>query len=637
VSEAVKARTQTAGSKNTDSNCAANGRFETRRAMEHQLASYVHVADFATRTAEHFASTREVTRARIYQQVLQDLPMAVYITDANGRITFFNKAAVEMAGCTPRLGVDRWSIAWRLYRPDGEPLPHDKCPMAIALKQNRAIRGEEAIAERPDGTRVPFIAFPTPLRNASGELIGALNLLLDITDRKQAEQKLAHYDLLTGLPNRAVLSAHLSRTIEAASATASSFAVVLMDLDHLKDINDTFGHAVGDEVLSAVANRLKRGTQGCFLARIGGDGFIMIVPNPVEADLRRQLIVLQSSVSAELVIAGHAHRINFSAGVAIVPQHGSDEIEIVANADAALRQAKKDGPQSLRFFDAQIERRIKHHACIQRDLQSTVERNGLDVHYQPLALSTGKVVGFEALARWLHPKKGNISPADFIPIAERSGLILPLSRWVLWQACRQAASWKRPLNIAVNLSPVQFQHEDLPRLVESVLSETGLAAERLELEITEGVLISDSDRAFVTLTKLRKLGVHIALDDFGTGYSSLSYLRDFPFSKIKIDKSFMDNIGMQESAKAIIHAVIGLGHSMEMTVTAEGVETKAQLEYLINEGCDLVQGYLIGRPAPIESFPKHTGKVVIQTKSAYGSDGRLRRVSLAGLGVDYAF
>ena len=607
--------------------------------MKHQLASYVHAADFATQAAEHFtqASTAEVTSARIYQQVLQDLPTAVYITDAIGRITFFNKAAVEMAGRTPKLGVDRWSVAWRLYRPDGQPLPHDECPMAIALKQNRVIRGEEAIAERPDGTRVSFIAFPTPLRNASGEVMGALNLLLDITERKQAEQKLSHHDLLTGLPNRAVFSAHLSRTIEAASATASRFAVVFMDLDHLKDINDTFGHAVGDEVLSAVANRLKRGAQGYFLARIGGDGFIMIVPNPVEADLRRQLIVLQSSVSAELIIAGHPHRINFSAGVAIAPQHGSDEIAIVASADAALRQAKKDGPQSLRFFDAQIERRIKHHACIRRDLQSTVERNGLEVHYQPLALSTGKVVGFEALVRWLHPKKGNISPADFIPIAEGSGLILPLSRWVLWQACRQAASWKRPLTIAVNLSPVQFQHEDLPRLVGSVLSETGLAAERLELEITEGVLISDSDRAFATLTKLRKLGVQIALDDFGTGYSSLSYLRDFPFSKIKIDRSFIDNIGVQESAKPIIHAVIGLGHSMEMTVTAEGVETKAQLEYLINEGCDLVQGYLIGRPAPIESFPKHTGNVGKQTNAAYGPDGRLTRVSRAGLGLNYAF
>jgi diguanylate cyclase (GGDEF)-like protein len=320
----------------------------------------------------------------------------------------------------------------------------------------------------------------------------------------QAAEYFAYHDLLTGLPNRAAFSEHLTRTVEAASATAKTFALVCLDLDRFKDINDTLGHAIGDDVLNAVATRLKLAAQDQFLTRIGGDGFIMIVPDPIQADLRRRIIAFQQAVSAELNIAGHTHRIRFSAGVAIFPHHGSSsEIEIESNADEALRQAKRDGPESIRFFDTEMERRIKHRACIQRDLQSTIERNGLDLHYQPVALDTGEVVAFEALARWYHPKKGNISPGDFIPIAEESGQILQLSRWVLWQACQQAVSWKRPLDIAVNLSAVQFQHEDLPALIGSVLSGTGLAPKRLELEITEGALISDSDRAFVTLTKLK--------------------------------------------------------------------------------------------------------------------------------------
>jgi diguanylate cyclase (GGDEF)-like protein len=453
----------------------------------------------------------------------------------------------------------------------------------------------------------------------------------------QAAEYFAYHDLLTGLPNRTAFSAHLTRTVEAASATATSFAVVCFDLDRFKDINDTFGHAVGDDVLDAVATRLKLAAQDQFVTRIGGDGFIMIVPDdPIQADLRPRLIAFQHAVGAELNIAGHTHRIRFSAGVAIFPHNGSSGDEIVSNADAALRQAKRDGPESIRFFDTEMERRMRHRACIQRDLQSTIERNGLDLHYQPVALDTGEVVAFEALARWYHPKKGNISPGDFIPIAEESGQILQLSRWVLWQACQQAVSWKRPLDIAVNLSAVQFQHEDLPALIGSVLSETGLAPKRLELEITERALISDSDRAFVTLTKLRKIGVQIALDDFGTGYSSLSYLRDFPFSKIKIDQSFIEKIGVRDSAKAIIHAVIGLGHSMKMAVTAEGVETEEQLKYLRDEGCDLIQGYLIGRPAPIESYATLTGNIISPNKSIYCSGGRLEKASLAGLGFNYA-
>jgi diguanylate cyclase (GGDEF)-like protein/PAS domain S-box-containing protein len=605
--------------------------------MNHYKATSDHISEFASRAAMRVANdvTENPTH---YQQVLQELPIAVYITDADGRITFFNNAAVEMAGRTPRLGIDKWCVTWKLLRTDGTPLPHHECPMAVAIKNNRAVRGQEAIAERPDGTRVPFIPFPTPLRDSSGKLIGALNILLEISDRKEFEQKLAylaHHDFLTGLPNRAVFSARLYRSIETAKTTATNFAVACIDLDGFKDINDTFGHAVGDEVLKNVAARLQNTTQNFFVARIGGDAFIMIFPNVTEADVTKELDALQMSVRTEMIIAGHAIRMEFSAGVAMFPSAGADEIAIVAAADAALQHAKRDKAQTIRFFDAEIEKRIRYRACIQRDLRSTIERNALNLHYQPLATSQGKIIGFEALVRWYHPTKGNISPDAFVPISEECGLILPLSRWVLRQACLEAASWKRPLSVAVNLSPVQFQHENLPVLIETVLSEVGLAPERLELEITEGVLIADSNRALATLTKLKKLGVQIALDDFGTGHSSLSYLRDFPFSKIKIDRSFIAKIGIQESAHAIIHAVIGLGHSMKMSVTAEGVETREQFEYLRDEDCDLMQGYLIGRPGFIESFSALTGKTGKRLTSMYGPDGKLKKASLPELGFNF--
>jgi EAL domain-containing protein (putative c-di-GMP-specific phosphodiesterase class I) len=335
-----------------------------------------------------------------------------------------------------------------------------------------------------------------------------------------------------------------------------------------------------------------------------------------------------------MLVAGHAFRVEFSAGVAMFPDAGPDEIAIVAAADAALQHAKRDKARAVRFFDAEIEKRVRYRACIQRDLRSTIESNGLDLHYQPLATSQGKIVGFEALVRWRHPTKGHIAPDAFVPIAEECGLILPLSRWVLRQACREAASWARPLSVAVNLSPVQFQHENLPELIETVLSEAGLAPERLELEITEGVLIADSDRALATLQKLGKLGVQIALDDFGTGHSSLLYLKDYPFSKIKIDRSFIDKIGMQDSANAIIHAVIGLGHSMNMSVTAEGVETDQQLKYLRDEDCDFVQGYLIGRPAAIESFSILTGKRD-KRPAMYRPGAKIRKPKLPELGFNY--
>jgi predicted signal transduction protein with EAL and GGDEF domain len=291
-----------------------------------------------------------------------------------------------------------------------------------------------------------------------------------------------------------------------------------------------------------------------------------------------------------------------SIGVAIYPANGADAATLIANADAALYRAKSEGRATIRFFDADMDKRLRDRRALQHDLRSAVARGQLVVHYQPQARIGGEVIGFEALVRWHHPTHGIVPPATFIPLAEESGLIIPIGEWILREACREAASWSQPLQIAINLSSVQFRHGDLAGLVHAILLETGLSANRLELEITESVLIGDFSRALSILRRVKAMGVRIAMDDFGTGYSSLSYLQSFPFDKIKIDRAFISNVDRNPQSAAIIRAVIGLGRGLDLPVVAEGVETKEELAFLVGEACQEVQGFLIGKPLPIAHY-----------------------------------
>jgi predicted signal transduction protein with EAL and GGDEF domain len=309
-------------------------------------------------------------------------------------------------------------------------------------------------------------------------------------------------------------------------------------------------------------------------------------------------------------------RVGLSIGIAIFPTDAADAAMLQSNADAALYSTKANGRGQVRFFEPDMDERLRERRALQRDLQCAVERGEVAVHYQPQSRVGDGVIGFEALVRWRHPSRGQIAPKTFIPLAEESGLIISIGEWILREACREAASWPRPLQIAVNLSAVQFQHGDLPAMVHSVLLETGLAAHRLELEITEGVLLGDFSRALSILRRLKGLGVHIAMDDFGTGYSSLSYLQSFPFDKIKIDQSFVQNLARSPHSAAIIRAVIGLGRGLSLPVMAEGVETAEQLAFLTDEACDEVQGYLVGRPLPIEHDAELVGRLPIQARAA---------------------
>ncbi|OIQ65825.1 cyclic di-GMP phosphodiesterase Gmr [mine drainage metagenome] len=370
-----------------------------------------------------------------------------------------------------------------------------------------------------------------------------------------------------------------------------------------------FGHAAGDDVLRKLSQQLRAFAGDAYLARLGGDEFTLITPNGDQPELAEILVRrLQAGVAADLELNGQHLRVGISIGVAIFPADGADATTLLNNADAALYRAKTAGRGKTRFFEVDMDNRLRERRTIQHELDSAVVRNELRLFYQPQAKIGGTITGFEALVRWYNPQRGMVSPATFIPVAEESGLIAQIGEWVLREACREAASWPQPLQIAVNLSPIQFRHGDLAGLVHSVLLETGLAPKRLELEITEGVLVEDFARGVSILRRLKTLGVRIAMDDFGTGYSSLSYLQSFPFDKIKIDQSFISNVKGNPQSAAIVRAVIGLAHGLGLPVLAEGVETKAQLDFLAAESCDEVQGYLLGRPHPIVEYSELIGR-----------------------------
>jgi diguanylate cyclase (GGDEF)-like protein len=439
-----------------------------------------------------------------------------------------------------------------------------------------------------------------------------ISVINDLTERKHHEQRIEHlarHDPLTDLPNRTAFNDCIASTIGLAAGSRESFALLCMDLDRFKAVNDVFGHAVGDALLREVGRRLGAVSHGAFLARLGGDEFAVITPTGMQPAAAETLAErLSAALDSDIEINGNTLRVGATIGIGIYPQDGTDAAALIANADAALFRAKAEMRGSIRFFEISMDKQLRERRALQQDLRSASAHNELALHYQPQAHIDGEVTGFEALVRWHHPRHGLVPPDTFIPLAEESGLIVPMGEWILRMACREAASWPRPLHIAINLSPVQFQHGDLPRLVHQILLETGLAPSRLELEITEGVLIGDFTRAVAILRRLKGLGVRIAMDDFGTGYSSLSYLQSFPFDKLKIDQSFVANLGHSQQAATIIRAVIALGRGLNLPVVAEGVETEEQLRFLASENCNEIQGYLVGRPQPIDEYAEVVGR-----------------------------
>jgi diguanylate cyclase (GGDEF)-like protein/PAS domain S-box-containing protein len=434
----------------------------------------------------------------------------------------------------------------------------------------------------------------------------------DLQARKQAEQHihfLAHHDTLTGIPNRSTFDRKLDQEIKSASISGRRLALLCLDLDRFKEVNDLFGHARGDEVLQAVVRRMAGVLdENQMLARLSGDEFAIIVPglsNPTVAGRIAENILEVLRTAGE---SSHANApVSTSIGIAIYPDDAIDRHALLSHADTALYRAKKEGRGAYRFFEASMGAAVRDRRRLEHDLRDAISREEMRLVYQPQKnIRDDRAIGFEALLRWKHATRGDIPPAEFIPVAEETGIIPQIGEWVLRAACREAATWTLPLTVAVNISAVQIHDTNFAHVVHEILFETGLAPGRLELEVTETALVRDLSRALATLRRIKILGVRIVMDDFGTGYSSLSNLRAFPFDKIKIDGSFIRSVNVNDQAAAIVRSVLGLGRALGLPVLAEGVETTAELAFLEGELCDEAQGYLFGRPADIESFRQLT-------------------------------
>ncbi|AND88085.1 MULTISPECIES: putative bifunctional diguanylate cyclase/phosphodiesterase [Bradyrhizobium] len=452
------------------------------------------------------------------------------------------------------------------------------------------------------------------IRDGNGTPQYVVGVIEDVTEQLASQARishLAHHDALTDLPNRSAFNAELDERLELAQEALTSFAVLSLDLDRFKEVNDVFGHPVGDMLMRAAADRLAAEADGAFVARIGGDEFMILMPdNARREDMLTLAERLVEVIGKELEIDDYLSQVGVSVGIAVYPDDGVDAATLLANADSALYRAKREGRARVRFFESETDQELRDRRLLQHDLRQALEQNQFLVHFQPQARMDGEVIGFEALLRWNHPTRGFVPPDRFIPLAEENGLIVQIGEWVLREACREAASWPRPLQVAVNLSPVQVQAGDLERSIHQILLETGLAPTRLEVEITEGVLIGDFTRALNLLRRLKALGIRIAMDDFGTGYSSLSYLQSFPFDKIKIDRSFISNLEATPQSAEIVRAVLSLAHALNIPVIAEGVETEAQRAFLAREACEEMQGYLVGRPDLIERYLDLVGVTV---------------------------
>jgi len=426
----------------------------------------------------------------------------------------------------------------------------------------------------------------------------------DITDRRRAEAQIAHmarHDVLTDLPNRVLLREHLEQAI-VRMRRGEGFAVLCLDLDRFKNVNDTLGHSIGDSLLKAVGERLRRCvSEADTVARLGGDEFAIVqvgIERPEESSMIAAQIL--DYVSEPYDIEGNHVVVGTSIGIALAPSDGTDPDQLLKNADMALYLAKADGRGTHRFFEPEMDARLQARRALELDLRRAITHGEFELRYQAVVnLETRAVTGFEALLRWAHPQRGMIAPDEFISLAEETGLIGPIGEWVLRTACAEAANWPDEVKLAVNLSPSQFKKKrNLVQVVISALASSGLPARRLELEITESVLLQDDDMTLSMLHQLRGLGLRISMDDFGTGYSSLSYLRRFPFDKIKIDQSFIREISNRHDSVAIVRAVASLANSLNIVAVAEGVETEDQLEKALAEGCEEGQGFFFGPPIP---------------------------------------
>jgi diguanylate cyclase (GGDEF)-like protein/PAS domain S-box-containing protein len=570
------------------------------RVVRHPIETGGWVATFEDITDQRRAEQERDRNRAFLDLIINNVPSAIFVKRASDRrYVLVNGAGERFWGMPRRDMIGKTAAA--VFPPEEAS--------RIAVRDDTLLRSFQPMFDEREiitasGEPRMILSRRIVFKDQRDQTQYILGVVDDVTERKLAEARiarLAHYDPLTGVPNRTLFREQLLRELSFARRGAR-LAVLCIDLDYFKNINDTLGHRAGDELLREVAQQIR----GCLnetdlIARLGGDEFAVVRTNlqsPKEAEVLAQH--LRDAVAGRaFYLNGHQTGSDLSIGIALAPEDGLEIDELLNHADLALYGAKAEGRGNYRYYEPEMNARMKRRRALEVDLRSALQKDEFVLYYQPiLALESGTISGCEALLRWRHPVRGMVLPAEFVPVAEETGLINSIGEWVLKRACADATNWPSSMRVAVNVSPAQFRNSALPLVVVAALAESGLPAQRLELEITESVLMQNNESSFLMLHQLHELGVRIALDDFGTGYSSLSYLRSFPFDRIKVDRSFIADLLHGGEAAAIVHAILSLASSLKMQTTAEGVETATQRGLLQAAGCDEMQGYLFSQPLP---------------------------------------
>lgn len=551
------------------------------------------------------------------QVTLNSIGDAVISTDIAGNVTYLNMAAERMTGWSQaEANGQPFADVFRIV--DGATRETLRNPMELAIQENKPVGLTiDSVLIRRDGVEASIEDSAAPIRDRAGRVTGAVIVFHDVGEARSMMLKMAHlaqHDFLTDLPNRMLLNDRLAQTISLARRRRKKLAVLFMDVDHFKNINDSLGHIIGDKLLQSVALRLKTCVRDSdTVSRQGGDEFVVLLSDVEHAEAAgNSAAKILSALAEKHSIAENEFHVTMSIGISVFPGDGEDAETLLKNADTALYHAKENGRNNYQFFKQDMNERVVERQSLEGGLRQALARHEFVVHYQPkVNLETGAITGAEALIRWRHPDRGLLAPKQFVSIAEDSGLIVPIGQWMLREACRQAKAWQDaghlPTTIAVNISAMEFRREGFLEDICDILNDTGLDPRYLEIELTESVLVQDVESTMTVLSALKNMGVQLAIDDFGTGYSSLSYLRQFPIDTLKIDQSFVRNISAANGDATIVSAVIGMGNSLKLRVSAEGVETREQLAFLQSKHCEEGQGFYFSQAVDAETFAELRG------------------------------
>jgi diguanylate cyclase (GGDEF)-like protein/PAS domain S-box-containing protein len=548
---------------------------------------------------QHWQAEREFLRA-----IINQVPDYLFVKDISSRFLVANRAVAADVGYADPDDL--------IGKDDFELHPHELASQFYTDEQKVVRTGEPLIDVEQfivdvTGRRKWLSTTKMPFRNEAGEIIGIVGICRDVTERKRAEDQIyfmAHHDALTGLPNRSVLMDRLTQALLQAERNGHQVTTIFIDLDNFKLVNDSQGHSAGDKLLRVVAERMTKCVRAAdTVVRLGGDEFVVLLVDQVNSQQAASVVLdkIRATLAEPVPIDGQMFRVTCSIGLSVFPEDGADAETLLMNADMAMYQAKEKGRDNFQFYTSEMNTAARERHLLQEGLRSAIARKEFALLYQPqVDLRSGRVLAVEALVRWHHPELGVVLPAKFIPMAEETGLIVPLGEWVLREACRQNKAWQdagvAPIRVCVNVSARQFREKNWVKRVEYALSESGLDPRYLELELTESLLMQDTTHAVTTMRALQSIGVQFSIDDFGTGYSSLSALKSFPVARLKIDQAFVRNLPYDENDRSIATAVISLGQKLNMKVIAEGVETDAQLAFLQDHDCDEIQGFHFSRP-----------------------------------------